>query len=242
LLGRGAYVTSIDLSDAVDANQDNFPQDGTHRIAQADIQQLPFAPQQFDVVFCLGVIQHTPIPEKTIACLYEQVKPGGTLVIDHYRHSLSWYTKSAPLFRHYIRRLSPEEGMRWTEWLVDTLLPLHRMARHFYPAQMLLSRLSPVLCFYHVHPTLSDTLQREWALLDTHDSLTDWYRHVRTWGQIQRSLERLGLQEIWCSYGGNGVEARGKRPYSEALPSHSKHRETHASPFSSANSRLHDLS
>src|SRR5437773_2805116 len=80
LLAKGAHVTSIDLSDAVDANQENCPQGETHRIAQADILQLPFAAQQFDVVFCLGVIQHTPDSEQTITRLYEQVRPGGTLV------------------------------------------------------------------------------------------------------------------------------------------------------------------
>jgi 2-polyprenyl-3-methyl-5-hydroxy-6-metoxy-1,4-benzoquinol methylase len=67
LLDRGAYGTLLDLSDAVEANEENFPQNATHRIAQADIQNLPFAPQQFDVVFCLGVIQYTPCPEETIS-------------------------------------------------------------------------------------------------------------------------------------------------------------------------------
>jgi SAM-dependent methyltransferase len=212
LLDQGAYVTSIDLSEAVDANQENFPQTQTHRIAQADILQLPFVSQQFDVVFCLGVIQHTPNPEQAISCFYEQIKPGGTLILDHYSYDFSWYAKTAPAFRMFLKRLPPEEGIWWTEWLVNSLLPIHKMARHFYPTQMLLSRLSPVLCYYHVHPQLNDELQREWALLDTHDSLTDRYRHVRTQGQVRRTLVRLGLNEIWCQYGGNGVEARGKRP------------------------------
>jgi 2-polyprenyl-3-methyl-5-hydroxy-6-metoxy-1,4-benzoquinol methylase len=212
LLAQGASVTSIDLSEAVDANQENFSQSETHRIAQADILRLPFAPQQFDLVLCLGVIQHTPNPEQTIVRLYNQVKPGGALIIDHYTHNLSWYTKAAPLFRRYLRRLSPEKGIKATERLVDIFWPLHRMARHFYPGQMLLSRISPVLCYYSAYPDLGDELIREWALLDTHDSLTDWYKHFRTRGQIRRTLENLGLQEIWCHYGGNGVEARGKRP------------------------------
>lgn len=217
LLGNGAYVTSIDLSDAVDANQENFPQNGSHRIAQADVLQLPFAPRQFDVVFCLGVIQHTPNPEQTINCLYDQVRPGGTLVIDHYTYDLSWFTKTAPLVRLYLKRLPPAKGIRRTEWLVDKLLPLHQMARRFYPAQMLLSRLSPVLCYYHAFPDLPDEVHREWALLDTHDSLTAWYMHFRTRGQIQRVLERLGLIDICCNYAGNGVEARGRRPIREEL-------------------------
>jgi SAM-dependent methyltransferase len=212
LLAEGACVTSIDLSEAVDANQENFPQNKTHRIAQADILRLPFAPQQFDMVFCIGVIQHTPNPEETIVGLYQHVKPGGTLVIDHYTHNLSWYTKCAPLFRRYFRRLSPEKGINYTERLVNAVWPLHRIARHFYPAQILLSRVSPVLCYYRAYPNLREELQVEWAFLDTHDSLTDWYNHFRTQGQIRLKLEQLGMVRIWCELGGNGVEARGQRP------------------------------
>ena len=152
LLSQGAYVTSIDLSEAVDANQQNFPQNENHRIAQADILRLPFAPQRFDAVLCLGVIQHTPNPEQTIAYLYDQVKPGGTLVMDHYTYNVSWYTKSAPLFRRYLRRLPSEKGLKLTEWLVNTFWPLHRMASRFYPGQVLLSRVSPILSY---HPCVS---------------------------------------------------------------------------------------
>jgi SAM-dependent methyltransferase len=212
LLGKGAQVTSIDLSDAVDANMENFPVSDTHRVAQADILKIPFKERQFDVVFCLGVIQHTPNPKATIAQLYEQVKPGGSLVIDHYTHSLSIYTKTSLLIRPFLKRLPPADGIKWTEWLVDTLLPVHKKVRHFRPAQMFLSRISPVRCYYRAFPQLSDKLHREWALLDTHDSLTDWFKHLRTQKQIRRMLEHLGLREIWCEYGGNGIEGRGKRP------------------------------
>jgi len=214
LLEQGASVTSFDLSDAVDANQESFPQNTTHRVAQADIFQLPFAPQQFDVVFCLGVLQYTADSEKSIAYLYEQLKPGGTLVIDQYKHRFSWYTKTAPLFRFYLRRLPADKGMKYTESLVNVLLPLHKMARRFYPAQVILSRLSPVQSYYYAHPYFNDDLHRAWALLDTHNCLTGWYRHARTRGQLRQTLTQLGLQDVWCEYGGNGVEARGKRPRS----------------------------
>ena len=164
------------------------------------------------MVFCLGVVQHTPSPEQTVKCLYEQVRPGGTLVIDHYTYDFSWFTKTAPILRLYLKRLDPDEGIRWTERLVNIFLPLHQLARRFYLAQALLSRFSPVLYYYHAFPNLSDEVHREWALLDTHDSLTAWYMHFRSRGQIRRMLEQLGLQEVWCEYGGNGVEARGQRP------------------------------
>jgi 2-polyprenyl-3-methyl-5-hydroxy-6-metoxy-1,4-benzoquinol methylase len=212
LLNLGASVTSADLSEAVEANAENFPVSDTHRIAQADILNLPFAPRQFDVVICLGVIQHTPKPEETIARLYEQVRCGGSLVIDHYTHSLSYYTKTTALFRQVLKRLPPAEGIKWTERLVRALLPLHYRARRFRPAQMLLSRLSPVRCYYNNFPELGDDLHREWALLDTHDSLTDWFKHFRTRNQIRQTLQRLGAQEIESEYRGNGVEARAIRP------------------------------
>ena len=211
LLGTRAHVTSVDLSTAVDANQENFPQDERHRVLQADVRRLPFDAESYDVVFCLGVIQHTPSPEETMAKLYRHVKPGGWLVVDHYTYTVSQLTKTLPLFRLVLRRMSPARGLRWTERLVRVFLPLHRAVRKHRLAQALLSRVSPVLAYYHVLP-LDDDLQRQWALLDTHDALTDWYKHLRTRGQIRRTLERLGGVDIWCEYGGNGVEARCRRP------------------------------
>ncbi len=218
LLAQGAFVTSVDLSSAADANAQNFPPSATHRIAQADVLALPFLPRQFDVVFCLGVIQHTPNPETTIAQLFEQVKLGGTLVLDHYCHRLSGYMKTAPLIRMWLRRLPPEEGLMWTERLVRCFFPLHRAVRHSWLGQKLVSAISPVLTYFRISPNLSDELQYELALLDTHDSLTDFYKHRRTRRRIRQLLEELGAQQIWCEYGGNGVEARAKRP-SDRAPS-----------------------
>ena len=211
LLQTRARVTSVDLSTAVEANQENCAQDANHRVVQADVCRLPFAREQFDVVLCLGVVQHTPSPEETIQKLFDQVRPGGWLVLDHYTYNLSSLTKSASLVRRVLRRMPPAKALRWTERMVEVFLPLHRAVRRNRVAQALLSRISPVLSYYHVRD-FPDELQRQWALLDTYDSLTDWYKHYRTRGQVRRALERTGATEIWCEYGGNGVEARCRRP------------------------------
>jgi SAM-dependent methyltransferase len=209
LLDRGAIVTSIDMTDAVVANDQNFGQGPRHRIAQADVLHLPFLPRQFDVVFCLGVLQHTPYPEQTIAMLYEHVAPGGYLVIDHYSYRLAWFLSLNPVWRRGLRRLPPARGLEWTDRIVKTLYPLHHRLRR---GRMFLNRISPVITYHSHYPLLAEQHQREWALLDTHDSMTDWYKWFRTRGQIQAVLEKLGLEEIWCEKGGNGVEARGRRP------------------------------
>jgi 2-polyprenyl-3-methyl-5-hydroxy-6-metoxy-1,4-benzoquinol methylase len=75
-------------------------------VCQADVRQLPFAWQSFDFVVCLGVIQHTPNPEETIAELAKYIKPGASLVIDHYSYN---YPATAPrrVLRQLLLRLPP---------------------------------------------------------------------------------------------------------------------------------------
>jgi 2-polyprenyl-3-methyl-5-hydroxy-6-metoxy-1,4-benzoquinol methylase len=214
LLGTpAAVVTSTDLSSAVEPNQQNFPQSDRHRIAQCDINRFPFRPGQFDVVLCLGVVQHTRDPERTIADLYRQVKPGGWLVIDHYRHTLSTSTKfTAILLRPFLKRLPPQQGIAATNALTRWFFPLHRAVRRHKPLQVMLSRVSPILTYFHALPDLSDEHQYEWAELDTHDNLTDWYKRLRTPGSIRNTLTALGMTEISVEKGGNGIEARGRKP------------------------------
>lgn len=214
LLGLSSTVlTSSDLSAAVEPNQENFPQDERHRVIQCDINAFPFAPMQYDVVVCVGVVQHTEDPEQTIARLYEQVKPGGYLVIDHYTHMWSRYTKvTANLLRPILKRLPAPTGMAITEKITRLFFPLHRAARHSRLAQILLSRISPLATYYHTIPELNDQQQFEWALLDTHDGLTDYYKRLRTGPQLRRTLEALGAQNIQVAKGGNGIEVRCNRP------------------------------
>ena len=185
-----ASVTSTDLSAAVEPNKANCPLSDRHRIVQCDINQMPFRPEQYDIVLCLGVIQHTKDPERTIEDLYKQVKPGGWLIIDHYTQTLSYYTKlSEWLLRPILKRVSPARGLTVSKALTRAFFPLHRAVRHAKPVQMVLSRFSPLLTYYHLFPQLSDELQYEWAELDTHDSLTDFYKHLRSARSIRAALE-----------------------------------------------------
>ena len=218
LLEDGAFVTSIDLSSAVDANAQSFPVSAKHRIAQADILALPFGPQQYEVVLCLGVIQHTPSPEDTIAALYDQVRPGGWLVVDHYKPEWQWYTQTAPLFRAVMKRLDPSTSLRATERLTNMLLPVHKAVATKPVLRAIWHRISPLMTHYVTYPQLNAELQYQWALLDTHDSLTDHYKHRRNASEIGRILRDLGATEIVTALGGNGVEARCRRAVGAAKP------------------------
>ena len=212
LLKKGAILVSSDLSSAVEVNLENFPNTDNHLVIQADINDMPFADETFDVVVCLGVIQHTPDTEKTIEDLYKLVKKGGTLVIDHYTFDKSNYLRTAPLYRAYLRKKTAAYTIPYTQKLIKRYLPLHKKFAHNKLMSVLLNRFSPVISYYTAFPQLNDAQQQEWALLDTHDSLTDWHKRFRNKKQISTTLEKLGAAEIWCEYGGNGVEARCKKP------------------------------
>ena len=58
---------------------------------------------------------------------------------------------------------------------------------------------------------LAESKVSEWAVLDTHDTLTDQYKHLRKPDEIRAVLENLGLSDIEVERGGNGVEARARR-------------------------------
>lgn len=212
LLKKGARLVSSDLSSAVEVNAENFPLSDHHLVIQADINDMPFADESFDVVVCLGVIQHTSDTEKTIEDLYKLVKKGGTLVIDHYTYDRSNYFRLAPLYRRMLRKKTAAYTIPYTQKLVKRYLPWHKRFAKNKLLSVLLNRVSPVITYYNAFPELNDAQQEEWALLDTHDSLTDWNKRFRNKEQITATLKSLGATDIWCEYGGNGVEARCKKP------------------------------
>ena len=212
LLKKGAFLVSSDLSSAVEVNIDNFPISDDHLVIQADINDMPYADESFDVVICLGVIQHTTDTEKTIEDLYKLVKKGGTLVIDHYYYDSSNYFRLARLYRLFLRKKPSSYTIPYTQNLVKRYLPLHKKVAKIKLLSVLLNRISPVVSYFNVFPQFNEKQQEEWALLDTHDSLTDWHKRFRNKKEITTTLTALGAAEIWCAHGGNGVEARCKKP------------------------------
>jgi 2-polyprenyl-3-methyl-5-hydroxy-6-metoxy-1,4-benzoquinol methylase len=199
LLEKNALVTAIDLSDAVVANLENNGSSPNLRIARASIVELPFEKEQFDIVFCPGVVQHTPNPVESITKLYEQVKPGGWFVFDQYRYNLSSLLKVTWVVRFIVKRMSAENGLKVTDWLVKILLPIHKKVRKRRFLEVLLFRFSPVTSHYAGYPNMSDEDQVAWAKLNTHDTLTDFHKHMTSIHRVKRLIETLGgINQVYC--------------------------------------------
>ena len=208
LLKYGAIVVSVDMSTAVVANKKNFPISESHIIIQADMNDLPFKENIFDYIICLGVLQHTPDTFKSIENSMKFLKMEGTYVCDHYTHTVSYYTKTTYLFRKYLAKFNKEEKFEKINSLFNLFFPLHKAVRKLYPLQMLLSRISPIHVYFHAYPELSLDHQREWALLDTHDSLADPYKRHLSKSGLRKYLKMHNYKIQFLEYGGNGIEAR----------------------------------
>ena len=212
LLKHGGNVHSFDYSSAVDANAINNGDKDSLTLVQADIRNIPFEKNKYDFVICLGVLQHTPNPEESIKSLWNMVKPGGRLIIDHY--IFSWRTFLPPpigqalgLYRKIILCLQSSKRFKFVKRLVDFWFPFHWTFRNNFIITRLLRRLSPVI-FHYEYLTLKDKdMYYQWSLLDTHDSTTDYYRHTRTKMQIEKFLMSIEAKQILVNEGGNGIEA-----------------------------------
>jgi len=215
LLAAGARVLACDLSSAVEANYANCGGSPDYFVCQADALRLPVEPRAFDFVLCLGVIQHTPDPEATMRALAGYVGPGGALVIDHYSHDYPRNFAQRNL-RRLLISLPARVAKPLALGLARALLPLHRLTwTNRRGTRRLRRRLlmhSPLIDYHEAYPQLGAELLSEWSVLDTHDSLTDHYKHLRTTEEIEACLRSCGLVELEVSYGGNGVEARGRMP------------------------------
>ena len=103
--GYGAEYVGMDYSFAVDAahaNAGHLP--GVHFV-QADLFQLPFADEVFDLIMSLGVLHHTPDPRRAFAGLPRVLKAGGQLTITVYDAGNKVYVANSRFWRRFTTRL-----------------------------------------------------------------------------------------------------------------------------------------
>lgn len=217
LVESDSLLTAIDLSVAVIANHKNNGHNANLRIARASITDLPFNHGQFDIVFCPGVVQHTPNPKKTINELYKHVKPGGWLIFDQYRYNLSSSLRVTWLVRFFLKRLRPELGLKFTDFLVKIWLPLHRIVSSKRFLEILLFRVSPITAHYTGYPNLSEEDQIEWARLNTHDNLTDFHKHQTSVSRVKKLLVILGAKNQYFCLMPYTIEVRCQKPLNQNL-------------------------
>ncbi len=194
LLQTGADVFSFDYSKAVEANWTNNGHMPNLHLFQADLFNIPLHQESFDKVICLGVLQHTPDPEKGFKSLAKYVKPGGQLVIDIYKATLFSRLHWRYLLRPMTKRMNREILYRLIAVVVPILIPFTRFMRMVLGRAG--ARLSPIVEYGHLG--LSSEINKEWAVLDTFDMYSPAHDRPRSLKLSKGGFQRPGLPMSLC--------------------------------------------
>jgi SAM-dependent methyltransferase len=183
----GAHVVGVDLSLAAEVAARNMAgREAT--IFQADVFQLPFAPESFDFIYSIGVLHHTPDCERAFKMLPGLLAPGGRIAIWLYSGYNNWY-KMSDVYRKVTRRMSPRLLHRLCYGVVP-LYGIHQVLRKIplvgRPASGALAYAIPMA----FHPN------RTWRILDTFDWYSPWYQSKHTYEEVFRWFESCGLDDL----------------------------------------------
>jgi len=177
----GAYVIGIDLSDAVEAARDNLAQFNNAVVLQADISNLPFAPESFEHIVSIGVLHHTPDTRRYTESLMPLVKAGGRFSIWLYPPGFARRGEWTPLVSQL-----PLIGFReWCDWIVD--VARDNRGNHWLEAFM------NQFPFSTHHPT------RERSVLALFDGYTPTYHWTHDPDEVSNWFREAGFDDIRLS-------------------------------------------
>jgi len=215
-----ANLYSIDYSTAVEANLRNNAELGRGRfwLAQASVYELPFPDDRFDKVLCLGVLQHTPDFEASVAALIAKAKPGGEIVVDFYPVR-GWWTRihAKYLLRPISRRMDHEQLLRLIErnvdWLMRASASLNRLGLGA------LTRFLPLVDQRTLPTAMSAAERRETSVLDTFDMFSPTYDRPQRVENVAEMFERHGAEVRFSGFvrtiTGEAAVVRAVKPSAE---------------------------
>jgi ubiquinone/menaquinone biosynthesis C-methylase UbiE len=206
LLNEECHLYSIDYSNAVEAN---LKINGKKFfLAQADIYKLPFQLDYFDIVICLGVIQHTPNVEKSFDELVRLIKPGGRLVIDVYAKNWKTIFNTRFWFRPITKRLKAPLLLNIIKWYVPIWFPISSLFLRVPYFGKFLAQLLPISNYTLQYPFMAKQDLLAWAILDTFDMLSPKYDNPQSIKKLQYYASKNHLFIEYLGKGQNGYVLR----------------------------------
>ena len=209
-LGAGARVVALDYSRAVDACRSNLAPHPRLDVVQADVYRLPFAPHQFEFVYCFGVLQHTPDVGRAVMALTEQLAPDGRLALDLYPRSAMNALWPKYWLRPLTKRMPPEQLFALVSRMVEMLWPVSLALGRIPRAGRKLRHLLPIANYEGLLP-LTPAQLKEWAILDTFDMLAPPHDHPQSAAAVHRWLAQAQLTDVEAFRHGL-VVGRARRP------------------------------
>jgi len=213
VLDAGAVLFSFDLSEAVESN---FATNGSHpnlNLVQASIHKIPFPKASFEKIFCLGVLQHTPDPQKSFASLLPYLAKNGEIVVDIYaRKSIVTFIQAKYLLRPITTRMENERLHRVIKAITPPLLRIGDVLNRVpLIGPKVLLRFLPISMPPKYVP---DHKRLEWTILNTFDAYSPRYDQPQSRQTLRQWFEQGGLTniEIFQDPGVAAYVGRGTMP------------------------------
>lgn len=196
---KGGLAVGIDLSNAVDAARRNFRDDTDVLIVQGDLLNPPFRAGAFDGGFSIGVLHHTPAPDKGLQALARSIRDAGWIACCVYPTDDFYDFASVDRLRRIHLALKPLVGYRfalaYSYVAAYVLAPLMREMKQL--------GLRDIVRWIERNALVSLWLKDvRWRLLDTFDAITPAIASTHTTAEVREWFERAGCGRIsttaWC--------------------------------------------
>ena len=204
-----AEVVGIDISGAIDAAKENLSGRGNVHFVQASIYELPFRPGTFDYCYCIGVLQHTPDPGKSLQSVAEMVAPGGRIAVTIYERR-KWYTMlfSKYWLRPITKRMSKESLLKIITGVMPAAFPVTNILFRIPVLGKFFMFIIPVANYVY-EKQLSRKQRYDWAILDTFDMLSPQFDSPMNEAEAADAMIQAGIEEI-SRNSNNGLNLIGK--------------------------------
>jgi SAM-dependent methyltransferase len=176
----GEYV-GVDYSLAINAAYANVGHLDRVHLLQADLFNVPFADDVFDLIISLGVLHHTPDPRAAFSKLPRVLKPGGALSVTVYDAGNKVYVANSRFWRRFTTRM-PRRLLHALSYAAAPLYYLWRLP--------LVGSALRTIAFI--------SLERDWRwrVLDTFDWYSPRYMSWHTHPEVFSWYKENGLVDI----------------------------------------------
>lgn len=190
-----ADIVGIDISNAIEAAKENLQGKENVHFVQASIYELPFKPGTFDKCYCIGVIQHTPDPHKTMHTLAKQIKKGGDLAVTIYERNFATLFNTKYLIRPLTKKFSNQTLLNLIEKTMPVLFPVTNFLFKIPVLGRFFAFTIPVANYVN-EPALTKDQRYKWAILDTFDMLSPAFDQPQTEKETVKVLTESGIVNI----------------------------------------------
>jgi SAM-dependent methyltransferase len=175
-------VFCVDLSSAVEAAYANTRHLKNVHVIQADMFELPFRYESFDVLYSVGVLHHTPDTAKAFLSLMPFLKENGIISIWVYPDCPDLGQRLSDKLRSVTTRMNP----RFLYALCWLAVPTYYVYKIPFLGKAL----------FHFLPPISTEPYWEDRVLDTFDWYSPTFQWKHTYPEVYRWFQEANLTDI----------------------------------------------